>query len=398
MFKIIGTNYRKFNIYSCLLKKYEQKIVESKYIFKKSKATYSTQKYFDEDLYKDSENKNVYEAKKFDYIIIGAGSAGCVLLNRLSENPNLNILLIEAGKRDTGYFDSWKIAMPSALTYNISNEKYDWNYKTEPQVNLGNRRLTWPRGKLLGGSSSLNAMCYIRGNPLDYERWSEVVPEWGYLNVLPYFKKAQTHQLGENEYRGGNGPLYVSRIQSNNKLFDGYINAGIDCGYSYTEDFNGFKQEGFGPLDATIKNGIRCSSSYAYLREIENRRRNIQIQSEAIVTKILFTDDFERQSNKIGECFSGKKAIGVEVFYTKTQQTNKIYVNKEVILSGGAINTPQILMLSGIGYHEELDKLGIKVLHNLPEVGKNLQDHLEVYLQHKCKEPLTLSTVLIFFS
>jgi len=328
-----------------------------------------------------------YNSKNsFDYIIIGGGSAGCVLLNRLSENPLNKVLLIEAGKSDSGNIDSWKIKMPSALTYNISNRKYNWDYKTEPQKNLGNKSLIWPRGKVLGGSSSLNAMCYIRGNALDYERWNEVVPGWGYKNCLPYFKKAQTHQLGGSEYMGNSGPLYVSRLTVNNKLFEDYINAGIDCGYKYTEDLNGYRQEGFGPMDATIKNGIRCSTSVSYIDPIKNKRNNIEIKCETLVNKILFEDHVKSKPGN-------KKAIGVEIINNKTNEVKRIFANKEIIVCAGAINSPQILMLSGIGDSKDLESLGIDIVYDIPEVGKNLQDHLEIYLQYKCKSPLTINRV-----
>lgn len=323
----------------------------------------------------------------YDYIIIGGGSAGCVLLNRLSENPDNKVLLLEAGKNDSGNFDSWKIKMPSALTYNISTTKYNWAYTTEPQKHLSDRRLIWPRGKVLGGSSSLNAMCYLRGNALDYERWSEVAPGWEYKNCLPYFKKSQTHQLGENEYRGGNGPLHVSRMTVNNTLFEDYINSGIDCGYAYTEDLNGFRQEGFGPMDATIKNGVRCSTSLAYVEPIKNKRDNIEIKCETFVNKIIFENGTKSKNGN-------KKAIGVEILNPTTNEVKTIYAQKEVIVSAGAINSPQILMLSGIGDVKELETIGIDAIQDLPEVGKNLQDHLEVYLQHKCKNALTINKVI----
>ena len=281
---------------------------------------------------------------------------------------------------DRGNLDSWKIHMPAALTYNISSDKYNWNYNTEPQANLNQRKLVWPRGKVLGGSSSLNAMCYVRGHALDFERWAEEASGWDYKYCLPYFKKSQTHVLGEDEYRGGSGPLYVTRSNMKNRLFENFINAGIELGYPYTNDMNGYQQEGFGPMDATIHTGKRWSASTAYLSNIKHRK-NLEIKCNSFVEKIIFD--------------SNKNAIGVE--FLNGNELKKIYANKEIILSGGAINSPQLLMLSGIGNSEDLEKLGINPVHHLPDVGQNLQDHLEVYLQYECKNPITLTSVLLIF-
>ena len=319
-------------------------------------------------------------SKKYDYIIVGGGSAGCVLANRLTENSQNTVLLLEAGHSDRGKVDSWTIHMPAALTYNISSEKYNWNYTTEPQDFLNKRQITWPRGKVLGGSSSLNAMCYVRGNALDYERWASVAPGWEYKNVLPYFKKSQTHELGENEYRGGSGPLYVTRCNTKNPLFETFVSAGMEKGYPQTNDMNGYQQEGFGPMDCTVYKGERWSSSTAYLTNIVKLRKNLEINCDTMVKRVLFDNN------------NDKTAIGVEIF-KNNKETTKIYANKEIIISGGAINSPQLLMLSGIGNSEDLDKVGIETIHHLPEVGQNLQDHLEVYVQYECKNPITLKDV-----
>uniref|UniRef100_A0A8D0HV11 Choline dehydrogenase n=1 Tax=Sphenodon punctatus TaxID=8508 RepID=A0A8D0HV11_SPHPU len=316
------------------------------------------------------------KADSYNYIIVGAGSAGCVLANRLTEDPLSTVLLLEAGPKDT-FFGSkrlmWKIHMPAALTYNLCDEKYNWYYYTTPQKHMDNRVLYWPRGRVWGGSSSLNAMVYIRGHAEDYNRWSrEGAVGWGYEFCLPYFRKAEAHELGPNPYRGGDGPLHVSRGKTNNPLHQAFLDAAQQAGYPFTDDMNGYQQEGVGWMDMTVHKGQRWSTASAYLHSVISRP-NLSAEDRTFVTKILF---------------QGTKAIGVE--YVKNDQKKKAFASKEVILSGGAINSPQLLMLSGVGNADDLKKLGIPVVCHLPGVGQNLQDHLEVYIQQACTQPITL--------
>ncbi|XP_062924163.1 choline dehydrogenase, mitochondrial [Mobula hypostoma] len=328
------------------------------------------------------QNANVlsksYSAKPsaFNYIIVGAGSAGCVLANRLSEDPSDSVLLLEAGPKDMLLNSKrmmWKIHMPAALIYNLCDDKYNWYYHTMAQKHMYNRVMYWPRGRVWGGSSSLNAMVYIRGHAEDYNRWEKQgATGWNYEHCLPYFRKAQCHELGADQYRGGSGPLHVTRGKTNHPLHVAFLEAGQQAGYPFTDDMNGFQQEGVGWMDMTIHKGQRWSAASAYLRP-SFTRSNLTAEVKTFVTKILF---------------DGTKAIGVE--YVQGGQTKKVYANKEVILSGGSINSPQLLLLSGVGNADDLKALGIPVVCHLPGVGQNLQDHLELYVQQECIKPITL--------
>ncbi|KPP64930.1 choline dehydrogenase, mitochondrial-like [Scleropages formosus] len=316
------------------------------------------------------------KAPSFSYVIVGAGSAGCVLANRLTENSDRSVLLLEAGPKDLVLNSTrltWKIHMPAALVYNLCDDKYNWFYHTEPQRHMDERVLYWPRGRVWGGSSSLNAMVYVRGHAEDYNRWQrEGAAGWDYERCLPYFRKAQTHELGADRYRGGGGPQHVSRGKTEHPLHRAFIEAGQQAGYPFTDDMNGYQQEGIGWMDMTVYKGKRWSTASAYLRPALSRP-NLTAEVRCLATRVMF---------------QGTRAIGVE--YVQDGQKKTAFAEKEVILSGGAINSPQLLMLSGVGDADDLRKLDIPIVSHLPGVGRNLQDHLELYVQQECKKSITL--------
>ena len=319
--------------------------------------------------------KRMGKNKEFDYIIVGAGSAGCVLANRLSAGASTRVLVLEAGPRDRSIF----IHMPAAFAEPLKNDKFNWYYESEPEANMDNRRLYCPRGRVLGGSSSINGMAYVRGNALDYDRWAEApgLEHWDYQHVLPYFKRAETRVKGGDAYRGDSGPLHVSTGACKNPLFNAFIEAGQQAGYPYTADMNGYQQEGFGPMDMTVDKGERWSAAKGYLYPILDNP-NLTVELSTLTRRLLF---------------DGNKAIGVE-YESADGSVQQAYAGREVIVCAGAINSPQLLMLSGIGDGDQLKELDIPVVQHLQGVGRNLQDHLEVYVQYACTKPISLYPVL----
>ena len=314
---------------------------------------------------------------QYDFIIVGGGSAGCVLANRLSEDPSTRVLVLEAGRPD--YRWDVFIHMPAALSFPIGSKYYDWKYESEPEPHMNGRRIYHARGKVLGGSSSINGMIFQRGNPLDYERWAADpgLSDWSYAHCLPYFKRMETCLAGADEFRGGNGPLVLERGPVTNPLFGAFFDAVQEAGYELTKDVNGYRQEGFAAFDRNIQRGRRLSAAGAYLHPAM-RRPNLDVVTRAFTTKLVF---------------DGKRAVGVE-YTTHGGKNVERVTGGEIICCGGAFNSPQVLQLSGVGNATELGALDIPVVHDLPGVGENMQDHLEVYIQHSATQPVSMAPML----
>jgi choline dehydrogenase len=308
----------------------------------------------------------------FDHIIIGSGSAGSVMAHRLSE-AGCSVLVLEFGGTDLGPL----IQMPSALSIPMNMKRYNWGFETEPEPHLNGRRLATPRGKVVGGSSSINGMVYVRGHAKDFDTWEAMGAKgWAYKNVLPYFKRMENSHGGEEGWRGFDGPMHVKRGEKLNPLYQAFIEAGREAGYPVTQDYNGQQQEGFGPMEMTVHNGFRWSAANAYLRPARKSKR-VKLVTHAFAQRIIL---------------EGKKAVGVE--YRRGDTIVQAHARRDVIIAASPINSPKILQLSGIGPAQVLQAAGIPLLHHLPGVGENLHDHLEVYFQVKCKLPITLNDKL----
>ena len=316
--------------------------------------------------------------ERYDVVVVGGGSAGAVMANRMSEDGTTRVLLLEAGRPDS-FWDVF-IHMPAALPFPIGSRFYDWGYRSDPESEMGGRQVYHARGKMLGGSSSINGMIFQRGNPMDYDRWAEApgMEGWDYAHCLPYFKKMETCTAGADDYRGGDGPLILERGPATNALFAAFFEAAQQAGYELTDDVNGYRQEGFAPFDRNISRGRRWSASTAYLRPIRDRA-NLTVRTRAFVERVHF---------------DGTRATGVS--YQHRGASRRVDAD-EIILCGGAIATPQILQLSGVGPAEHLRSLGIDVVADLPGVGQNMQDHLEVYIQYASKQPVSMAPHLAWW-
>jgi choline dehydrogenase len=314
-------------------------------------------------------------ARRWDYVIVGGGSAGSALANRLTEDPSTRVLVLEAGRSD------WRIDpfihMPAALTFPIGSRFYDWKYESEPEPHMHGRRIYHARGKVLGGSSSINGQIFQRGNPLDYERWAADpgMESWDYAHCLPYFKRMETCLAAaeDDPWRGHRGPLVLERGPATNPLFTAFFEATVQAGYPRTDDVNGYRQEGFAPFDRNIHRGRRLSAARAYLHPIMGVRRNLEVRTRTFVTRVVV---------------EGRRAVGVEI--ARGRSGVERIAAGEVILAGGSINSPQLLLLSGVGPAGHLEALGIPVVADHPGVGRNLQDHLEVYIQHRSLRPVSM--------
>jgi len=311
-----------------------------------------------------------------DFVIIGSGSAGSAMAYRLSEDGKHSVIVVEFGGPDIGPL----IQMPAALSFPMNMETYDWGFSTEPEPHLGGRQLVTPRGKVLGGSSSINGMVYVRGHARDFDHWAEMGAQgWAFADVLPYFKRMENSHGGQEGWRGTDGPLHIRRGERQNPLFQAFIEAGQQAGFEITEDYNGEKQEGFGPMEQTIHNGRRWSAANAYLKPAL-KRPNVKLV-RGLARRVIM---------------DGKRAIGVEIEGGRSLST--IRARREVIIAASSINSPKLLMLSGIGPAAHLQEHGIEVIADRPGVGQNLQDHMEVYIQQECVQPITLYSKLNLFS